>query len=287
MRRGGWLIVSVCLVTPIVARVDAQNTSNGNENPEALVNQARVYADRGDLEHAISTYERSLEIITGPRHARIDGATAVKWNALEPLARLNLGILVAAKGIAFFQADNLEEAIASFRTSLQWNAHSRDVRYNLTQALYVQASRLKDQGRPAADLSPLYSEILAEAARVRELDPSNANLLLVMGYAHRNLGEEARAAELFAENASVRFDVQDIRMVVGSSDTLLSGVLKNLKLAQGDPVKLRITLVGLDGAAIGTTDVQVTAPAAGQGSSFSAIIDTTKDVAGWRYEIVN
>jgi hypothetical protein len=286
MPRSGWLIVSVCLLTLVPARAGAQSSSNGNENPEALLNQARVYADAGNLDRSISAYERLLEIVTGPRRARVDTATAVKWRSLEPVARLNLGMVTAARGLDFFQADNLDKAIAAFRTSLQWNPYSRDIRSNLTQALYIQASRLKDQGRPAAELAMLYGDILAEAARVRELDPGNANLLLLMGYTHRNLGEEARAAELFAENAAARFEVRDIRMAIGTTDTLLSGVVKNLKLAQGDPVKLRITLVALDGAVTGTADVRITAPAVDQGTTFEAIIDTTKDVAGWRYEIV-
>jgi hypothetical protein len=287
MKRGGRLIVCVCIFTVIAARAGAQNTSNGSDNPEALLNQARLYADRGDLDRAISAYQRSLDIITGPRRARIDGATAVQWKTLEPLARLNLGLLHAAKGIDFFQADNLDDAIASFRTSLQWNGYSRDVRNNLTQVLYIKASRLKDQGRPPEELTPLYRDILAEGANVRELDPANANLLLLMGYTHRNLGEDTRAAELFAENVAVRFEVQDIRMAVGSTDTLVSGVLKNLKLPQGDPVKLRLTLLALDGAPTGTADVRVTAPPASQVTSFDAVIGTTKDVAGWRYEIIN
>jgi hypothetical protein len=44
MKRGGWLVVCVCIVTVIAARPGAQNTSNGGENPEALLNQARLYA---------------------------------------------------------------------------------------------------------------------------------------------------------------------------------------------------------------------------------------------------
>jgi tetratricopeptide (TPR) repeat protein len=285
MRRTARLIiVSVCLLSLVASPARAQNASSGAENPEALMNQARVSADRGDLDRAISTYERALEIVTGPRRARLDGATAVQWRAFEPLARLNLGLLIAAKGIDQFQADNLEGAIASFRASLQWNAYSRDVLNNLTQALYIRASRLKEQGRSPEELAPLYRDILVEAARVRQLDPANANLLLLMGYTHRSLGEELPATELFVENAGMRFEVHDIRMAIGSADTLVSGVLKNLKLAEGDSVTLRITLVALDGTATGTTDVQVTAPAAGQGTSFGATINTTKDVAGWRYE---
>jgi len=280
------LTILLYLLTLVAPWAGAQVSSNGSENPEALLNQARVYADGGELDRSISAYERLLEIVTGPPRGRIDPATAARWKGLEPLARLNLGILTAARGLDFFQADDLDQAIAAFRTSLQWNGYSRDIHNNLAQALYIQASRLKEQGRSAAELASLYGEILAEAAKVRALDPGNANLLLLMGYTHRNLGDEARASELFAENAGARFEVRDIRMAIGATDTLMSGVLKNLKLAQGDPVRLRITLVALDGAAVGTADIRVRAPVVDQGASFEAIIETTKNVAGWRYEIV-
>ena len=279
------LLCHVTLIGSIAGRTSAQGTFAAPDNPEALLNQARVYADRGDLDSAISTYERSLTIIDGPRAAGIPDATVVKWKALEPVAKLNLAILYAARGIDFFQADDLDGAISAFRTSLQWNGYSRDIRYNLAQALYIKASRLKEQGQATTKLTALYNDILAEAVRVHELDPGNANLLLILGYTYRNLGDETRAAAFFAENANFPFEVHDIRMAVGTTDTLLSGVVKNLKLKEGDPVGLRITLLALDGGAAGTSDVQVAAPAASQGTSFGVNIKTTEDVAGWRYEV--
>ena len=35
------------------------------------------------------------------------GSTAAPWKTFEPIAELNLGILYAAKGIEFFQANDL------------------------------------------------------------------------------------------------------------------------------------------------------------------------------------
>jgi tetratricopeptide (TPR) repeat protein len=146
----------------------AQRVSDPVENPEMLVNLARLDADAGRLDKAISNYERSVEIIDGPLPPGVDGATATQW------AKLNLGFLYAAKGVDFFQANNLDDAIASFRTSLAWNPYSRDIRYSLCQALYIQASRLKDQGRTDGELAPLYRDIVREATRAIAISATRA-----------------------------------------------------------------------------------------------------------------
>ena len=287
MRRILGLASHVCLISTLTARAYGQGAPTLTDNPEALLNLARLDADAGRLEQAISNYERSLAIIDGPLPPGVDRATAAQWKTLEPVAKLNLGILHAAKGIDFFQADSLNDAISSFRTSLEWNPYSRDIRYNLCQAMYIQASRFKDQGRPAAELASLYRDIVKEAVRVRDADPGNLNLRLILAYSHRNLGDENSAAAAFAENDNVPFEVNDVRMDVGATGTRLSGVVKNLKLAQGDPVRLRITLLALNGAAIASADADVSAPPVNQGATFAVDMKTSDDVAGWRYDVLN
>ena len=267
-------------------RAYGQPPSAPPDNPEALLNLARLDVDAGRLDRAISNYERSLAIIDGARPPDVDGATAAQWKTLEPVAKLNLGILYAAKGIDFFQANDLGQAISLFRTSLQWNPYSRDIRYSLCQAMYIQASQFREQGRPAGELSALYADILNEATRVRDADPGNLNLRLILGYSHRNLGDENSAAAVFAENASFPFEINDVRMDVGTTETRLSGVVKNLKLAERDPVRLRITLLALSGAPMATSDVDVAAPPVNQGATFVVDMKATDDAAGWQYEIV-
>lgn len=285
--RGARLLVLLFVVGLTASRASGQRASAPVENPETLLNLARLDADAGQLDRAISNYERSLAIIDGPLPPGVDSATAAQWKTLEPVAKLNLGILYAAKGIDFFQADNLNEAISSFRTSLGWNPYSRDVRYNLCQAMYIQASRFKDQGQPAAAHQALYRDIVKEATRVRDTDPGNLNLRLILAYSHRNLGDENSAAAAFAENDNFPFEVNDVRMDVGATGTRLSGVVKNLKLRQGDPVRLRITLLALDGAAMTSSDADVSAPPVNQGATFAVDMKTSDEVAGWRYEVLN
>jgi hypothetical protein len=143
-----------------------------------------------------------------------------------------------------------------------------------------------DEGTPATALAPMYQALLAEATRVRDGDPANPNLLLILGYTHRNLGEEESAASVFAEKASAPFEVHEIRMDVGASATRLSGIIKNLKLKEGDSVRLRFTMLALNGSTMATSDVEMKAPAVDESGAFAVSINTTQDVAGWRYDIL-
>ena len=248
-------------------------SSADEANPGVLVNKARREAEAGQLDRAIASYERALALITGPSRS------------YDPIIRFNLATLHAAKGIDAFQADNLSDAVASFRNSLEWNPYSRDIRYNLCQAMYIQASRLKEHNASAEEVTFLYSEILAEAARVREVDPANPNLLLILGYTYRNLGEENRAASVFEDKSRVALEVNAIRMDVGASQTRLTGVVKNLLRKEGDPIQLHFTMLALNGMPIATSDVDLKAAAPGDSVTFATSMRTTEDVAGWRYEV--
>jgi tetratricopeptide (TPR) repeat protein len=280
------LLVLLFAIGLTATRAHAQPAAGNADSPEALLNLARLDADAGRLDRAISNYERSIAIIDGPRPPGVNGTTAAQWKAFAPIAKLNLGILYAAKGVDFFQANDLRQAISLFRTSLVWNPYSRDIRYNLCQAMYIQASKLREQGRPAGELSAIYADIVAEAAKVREADPANPNLGLILGYSHRNLGDETNAAAVFAENAALPFEVGDVRMDIGTAETRISGVVKNLKMKEGEAVRLRFTLLDLNGAAITAGVADIAAASINQGTTFVTAVKTTGDVAGWRYEIV-
>jgi tetratricopeptide (TPR) repeat protein len=281
------LLVILSMMGLPAGRVSGQRASVLVDNPAELIHLARIDADAGRLDAAISNYERSLAIIDGPLPSGVDGATAAQWKTFAAVAKLNLGILYAAKGIDFFQADNLNDAISSFRTSLEWNPYSRDIRYNLCQAMYIQASRFQDQGRPASDLTAIYREIVKEGTRVRDADPGNLNLRLILAFSHRNLGDENSAAAAFAENANFPFEVNDVRMDLGTGGTRLSGVVKNLKLQPGDRIRLRLRLLAMNGATIASSDVDVAAPPVNQGTTFAVDMKTSDDVAGWQYEVMD
>jgi hypothetical protein len=109
---------------------------------------------------------------------------------------------------------------------------------------------------------------------------------MILGHTYRNLGDERRAAVFFAESERLPFEINGVRMEVGNAETRLSGVLRNLRLSEGAPVALRLTLLAQSGEAMGTADVRVEAPPRNQGAGFGVRIKTTDDVAGWKYEVV-
>jgi tetratricopeptide (TPR) repeat protein len=267
------LVVSlgIAAAEPLSCLALAQGPATGNVN--AAINEARRDAEGGQLDAAIANYQRALTLITDATRA------------YDPVIRFNLATLHAAKGIDAFQADNLDQAIASFRSSLEWNAYSRDIRYNLCQAMYIQGTRMKEEGAPAADLVRLYGEILTEAAKVREADPANPNLLLLMAYTHRNLGDEDAAARAFADQTAMAFEVTNVRMDVQASETRLSGIVRNRQQKEGDRIRLRFTMLALNGTPMAAADVEVNAPAVDGNVPFDTRIRTTQDVAGWRYEV--
>jgi tetratricopeptide (TPR) repeat protein len=266
-----------CLIAAFVGLTARSVAGQPADSPEVLLALARQYALSGELDRAITSYERSLTIIA-------ESTAPAQWKGQEPIIRFNLAMLHAAKGADLFRTDNLEDAISSFRTSLEWNPHSRDIRYNLCQAMYIEASQLRDRGGPHADVSALYMDILSEAGRVREADPANVNLVRLLAYSYRALGEEARANELLDESANLDFEVGDVRMDVDDSETTVSGAAKNLRLTPGAPIRLRISIVTFSGQIAAAADVDVAAPAAGDAAPFAVTIHTTEDVAGWRYE---
>jgi hypothetical protein len=75
-------------------------------------------------------------------------------------------------------------------------------------------------------------------------------------------------------------------MEVQATSTRLSGVLTNLKLAPGTAVRLRFTILALDGSTTNSAVVTAKAPAAGEGTTFATRVATAEDVAGWQYEVV-
>ena len=269
------LVLSLSTALPSL-NLGAQGDSTIDANdvdPRAVINEARREAEAGQLDSAIASYERALTLITGPS------------KGYDPIIRFNLATLQGAKGIDAFQADNLSDAIAAFRSSLAWNPYSRDIRYNLSQTMYIQASRLKEHNASAEEVTFLYSEILTEAAKVREIDPANPNLLMILGYTYRNLGDENRAMSVFEDKNRVPLEVNAIRMDVGASQTKLTGVVRNLLRKEGEPIQLRITMLALNGMPIAASDVDLKAAAPGDSVTFAISMKTTEDVAGWRYEV--
>ena len=91
---------------------------------------------------------------------------------------------------------------------------------------------------------------------------------------------------MLTKRDALQFEVEQIGIQTGEGEATVRGSVKNLKAAQGAPLKIKITLVGVGGSEIGTQEFTVTAPAAEQSASFEGKVPTTGEVAGWKYQVI-
>jgi tetratricopeptide (TPR) repeat protein len=204
-------------------------------------------------------------------------------------------------GIGFFNTGDYVRAAEAFETAAELNPYSRDALLNLVQSLYSAALELEQTEESAArnqTLDGYYDRILEAAEQVREFDPANRNVLSFMLRAYRAKADLASAAEaqrltqrtqeLFRVYQQQPYEVSDIALTMqADTQAEITGVLENLTARGGEQVTLRFEVLAADGVVIDASTVTVTAPAQGETTEFSTMVDTgTQDFAGWRYELV-
>ena len=80
--------------------------------PEALMNLGITYGNAGRYDEAVDAYERTLEVVRGPRLEQVDSATAATWETREQLAAMNLATILDI-------AQRHDEAAAAYVEYLQ------------------------------------------------------------------------------------------------------------------------------------------------------------------------
>lgn len=208
-------------------------------------------------------------------------------------------------GVGLFSANMYDRAAAAFRKAVETNPHMRDARYNLTQALYAPSLTLDSiranstgaaKTEASTKLRAVYEELIAEGEKLLEVDPNNANAILILARANRGLADIAatktegdryrqRVLALLERQQKLPFSVGDLVTVGTQSGLKVVGTIGNLNLKEGTPVAVRFTFLGKDGSTITTKDVTVAAPAAGTSSPFEVEADGL-EIAGWKYEVV-
>lgn len=208
-------------------------------------------------------------------------------------------------GVGLFNAELYDKATAAFKKALDLNPHMRDALYNLTQALYAptlpldsayEAAKGAEKKALGEQLVPLYKELIGYSQRLLEMDPYNANAMLIVARANRSLadiaatkaeGDKLRAATLamLERQRALPFSVGDLMTQGSETGIKVTGTLGNLNLKEGAPVVLRFTFLDKAGTALSTQDVTVSAPATGATTPFE-VAGEGMEIAGWKYELV-
>lgn len=282
----------------------------------AALNAAELLAQTGNFARAAQTLESYLEDYgdeldaTTARRARTalagfyaQAGDAEKAEAMysEILGREDLSHEEYFQaGIGFFNTGDYARAAEAFGQAAELNPYSRDAQLNLVQSLYSQAIELEQEDQtPARDerLVEIYEEIQERGAAVRDMDPLNRNLVTFVLRSYRSLADLApqraselndRAQSIFREYQQQPYEVSDIVMNMESDESVrVGGTLTNLNATAGEQVQLRFELLDDSGQVVGSTMIDVTAPAQTESASFS---DTVRvpggEFAGWRYALV-
>jgi tetratricopeptide (TPR) repeat protein len=276
------------------------------KRPEGLLNIGSIYANKGDNQNAEEAFRKAAEAAQGELYAKLDTAQQAQWRSFVEMSTLNIAQIRGARGVDHFNADQLDEAAAAFKSAFDVNPYSRDYLFNFVQARYAKASKLEEQleTTPAAltELKPqlveLYTGIVRDVPKVREFDPTNENIQLIHARAIRRTGElngdtlaaREAALKILQANDDIPVEIMELAISMDQNTATINGKIRNKKLNPGTPVTVKLTLLGYKGDTIGQMTVTVNAGATGEAAelvTFQQTGNVTGQVAGWKYEVSN
>ena len=273
---------------------------------EAVLEAGRLLTIAGETAEAEAVYRAFLQVSPGHVGAMIGLAQAVGGEEADRLYAELVGKEGLSEdqlfqiGAGLYEAGRFDGAVEAFRKAVTVNPFSRDAHFNLAQSLYQRAQALQPEGgagAPSPELRGVLEELIRASEQTRAVDPSNRDLLRMMAYSYRGLGnmaadaaEKARwedeVAKIAQEYEAVAFEIYDIGFAREDGGIRMSGVLENLKVAAGGTIRLRVSVLGEGGTVLGSDDVEVRAPAPGETVAFSALLAVPGAIRGWKYEVI-
>jgi tetratricopeptide (TPR) repeat protein len=265
-----------------------------------------------------------LKILDAPAATTQSAEEATQWKRFKELSTINLASILGQRGVAAFEAQRYDDAIKAFREAHSLNSRTRDFSYNLAESIFARAKKLEEerkdlieQGKAARakkDVATatarneaakkIADEVISNYAEIEPLvkhsltvDPNNKDLYLLQLRSYQVRSELAAAPsdkagfqkqlnDLLAVHEELPVEITSISIGTASGEATLRGVLRNLKLASGSPVKVHMTLLALDGSTIGEQEIALTSPAVNQSAPFEAKAKMAGELAGWKYVIV-
>jgi tetratricopeptide (TPR) repeat protein len=279
------------------------------------LNLAQLLALAEKNEEAVTAYEDYLK--RNPNNTMIKSNLAVVLSRMgrrDDAARIYrelLGADLSAEdffrvGIGLRRAQQLDQAAEAFRKAIAKNPQSQEAYFNQAYVLWETIQPLEDarakapaaeKTKMAAQLKPLYEEMLVNASKSREFDPSNRNVLALMQRAYRGLADlttdvkqaneyKLKVPPLISTYDALPFEVTGLALTTVDKKTTVEGKIINVKTTKGQPMKIKFSLLNATGAEIGSQEVSVVAPEVEAEADFKAEFTTDAPPAGWKYEIL-
>jgi tetratricopeptide (TPR) repeat protein len=280
----------------------------------SALNIAQLLAMAEKNEEAAKAYEEYLA--RNPGNALIRSNLALVYSRMgkrEEAARVYRELLgqdlpadeFFRVGIGLRRAQQYDQAALAFQKAIAKNSQQQESYFNLAYVLWETIQPLED-GRAKAtgadktnmtnQLRPLYEQLLENAVKARQFDPTNRNLLALMQRAYRGLSElttevakqneyKLKIPPLIKEFDALPFEVTAITTDVQENKVTIEGKVVNIKTTRGQPMKFRLAVVDASGKELAAQDLSVTAPDVEAEADFKAEFNVT-GYAGWKYSII-
>jgi tetratricopeptide (TPR) repeat protein len=160
------------------------------------------------------------------------------------------------------------------------------------------AAKLAEADKLGQQLLPMYEQVAKMFERVLVIEPASTTVYALIAHAYKLSGDvvaadtarrnafQTKALDFFTKADQMPFEIVELTAQSAEGQATVGGTVKNLKAAPGSPLKIKVTLLGLDGTTVGTQEFTVAAPAADATAPLEGKVPVTGEVAGWKYEIV-
>lgn len=311
---GAYQQALVILRDPELRPADEEMSQQWAESEEEIaMNTGTLLLSSGRADEAEKVYREYLAQHPGHLGAEINLAVTLTQQsktaeAAEVFSRLSSRTDLTDNhllmiGIGMFNADDFKAAADAFRSAGEKNPYSRDAYLNLSKALLRLSLQFEEErgGKANATIDPqltkAYEEMISAGEKTLEFDPFNREVLTFIMRAQESLRQmTTNAQEIQRYQTQMRatinkyeeaaFDVDNISVQDGENQVTISGTVMNLRLAQGAPVTLRFSILGANGAAVGTGDVTISAAAVEASAPFRVAVPVSAAMVGWKYERV-
>lgn len=281
---------------PMAEEQDPETLEGWRENEGiAVYNVAQLLVQAGRNEEAVVAFREILA--SDPNNVTVASNLGAALSALgreeeaqqifnDLLARTDLtarDFLFA--GIGLFQGNDYVGAARAFQRSTELNPNSRDATFNLAQAAYLAASEAEEGSEVAGQMWP----VLVDAGRrLVELDPANENAFRLYAQGLIRTNDEQEAVRLLEMMEALTFEVLNTQLQpVAGGGAVLTGEVVNRSLAAGSSVRLNFSFSSDTGQILGTREVQVRLGAEGEAVPFEVEFDSSSEVNGYRYSVMN
>ncbi len=269
---------------PATAMADSANAADWSSREASVTtNRATLLATAERFEEAEAAWREYLadnptDISARSNLASVlsmagkpEEAQAIYDELLEAAEQLGLREYMNI-GIGLYQAEVFDRAAEAFSQIVEIAPENRDAVFNWAQSLFE---------------AEAWEELVPVARLLLEIDEWNKDSYTILARALIDAGTSDEATDIYNRGENLSFHLAGSQLQPSSGGASIVGELVNVTLSPGENITIRVHFNGMDGAEIGTTDIQVTVPDRDVAQAFRGDFSSDEDVIGYYYEVLN